>query len=219
MNLNDLPYALEPMGVRDIPTVYAIERSVFSLPWSATAFRYELSSNAASEYLVLRYLPWVAKTPKLLLRPVRRLLQAPMHETSLLGYGGFWLMADEAHICTLALRPEWRGRGLGEMLLVALIERALGRQAKVLTLEVRKSNAVAQALYKKYGFTIIGQRKRYYSDNGEDAYIMTTESIVSPVYQRQLQRLARGLRERLLAQPKEPPARNASRTEELSSAR
>lgn len=205
MNLDGLPYALMPMRLADVPTVSEIEEIVFSLPWTTTAFRYEVRHNATSEYLVLRYLPWVNKAEaKPLLRPIRRLRRAPRHDLSLLGYAGFWMMLDEAHICTLAIRPEWRGRGLGELLVMLLMESALARKARVATLEVRVSNAVAQNLYAKYGFDIVGRRKRYYSDNGEDAYTMSTGPITSTSYKAGLRQLGCRLRQRLLAQANLP---------------
>ena len=209
MNLNGLSYAVQPMALRDIPTVSSIEQRVFSLPWSTTAFRYELRHNLTSEYLVLRYLPWVAGPKRSLWHPRGRLFDELRVDASLLGYGGFWVVLDEAHICTLALRSEWRGRGLGELLLVSLIERAIGRQAQIVTLEVRVSNVVAQSLYKKYGFEIVGRRKRYYSDNREDALIMTVGPIVAPEYQARLQELTDLLGEKLL-RAVDPPSEGAA---------
>jgi len=208
MNLEGLPYSVTPMRVEDVTAVTAIERMVFSLPWSANAFTYELRNNPSSEYLVLRYLPWAGKLhgTAALLRPVQRLLKPARNDLALLGYGGFWMMVEEAHICTLAVRPEWRGRGLGELLLASLIERALERRAEVLTLEARVSNQTAQSLYAKYGFRTVGRRKGYYSDNGEDALIMTTDSIVSPAYQHRYHELMDALYERLVSQPSQPPA-------------
>ena len=91
-----------------------------------------------------------------------------------LGHGGFWLMVDEAHISTLAVRAAWRRRGLGELLLVVLLDESQRLGASRATLEVRHSNAAAQALYAKYGFQQAGRRKAYYSDNREDALILTT---------------------------------------------
>jgi ribosomal-protein-alanine N-acetyltransferase len=207
MNLEGLPYAVTPMEVEDVPAVTAIERTVFSLPWSSNAFTYELHSNPSSEYLALWYLPWMNKLRAVpaLLRPVRKLLKSARNDLALLGYGGFWMMVEEAHICTLAIRPEWRGRGLGDLLLASLIERALARQAEVVTLEARVSNITAQNLYTKYGFRTVGRRKGYYSDNGEDALIMTTSPIVSDEYQRLYHELVRTLLERLASQPNEPP--------------
>ncbi len=206
MNLEGLPYALRPMRTRDVLTVSAIERSVFALPWSTTAFRYELRHNPASEYVVLRYLPWVKSSKRLSWLSARRLLRAARADAALLGYGGFWVVLDEAHICTLALRPEWRGRGLGELLLVSLLELAISRQARIVTLEVRGSNIVAQNLYKQYGFEVVGRRKRYYSDNREDALIMTLGFIVAPGYQARLEELMDRLGEKLLQAVDPPPA-------------
>ncbi len=206
MNLADLPYLLTPMEVEDIPTVSVIEHTVFSLPWSSNAFTYEIKHNPASEYLVLRYEPWMAggKGRAGLSERVRRLFK-PGEDISLLGYGGFWILVDEAHICTLAIRPEWQGRGLGELLLLALIERAMRRDAEVVTLEVRVTNLKAQNLYVKCGFKTVGKRKGYYSDNHEDALIMTTDPIKSPEFQQRFQQLADQLRERLLAERQELP--------------
>ena len=216
MNLNGLPYALQTMALKDVPIVSAIEQRVFSLPWSTTAFRYELRHNLTSEYLVLRYLPWAVQPKRTLWHPIRRFLKESRADASLLGYGGFWVVLDEAHICTLALRPEWRGRGLGELLLVSLIERAIIRQAQIVTLEVRASNTVAQNLYSKYGFEVMGRRKRYYSDNREDALIMTTGSIVAPDYQARLEALVALLREKLSRSVDPPPVVGASHATSVS---
>jgi len=199
MNLNGLPYALMPMRLEDVPAVSAIEQVVFSLPWSTSAFTFDLSSNPNAEYLVLRYLPWAVpeREPHNLAGSVRRLLRSPRQDPSLIGYGGLWLVLGEGHICTLAVHPSWRGRGLGELLLAGLIERGRERGAEVMTLEVRVGNVVAQNLYLKYGFQIVGRRKGYYSDNHEDALIMSTASIVSPEYNCKLAALMEGLRQRL----------------------
>ncbi len=213
IKLEGLPYAVTRMDPKDVPAVGELERIVFTLPWSSATFNYELNHNPSAEYLVLRYLPWAEKSaPKSLLpEPVRRLLNVSQDDQSLLGYGGFWMMLDEAHICTLAVRPEWRGRGLGELLLASLIERAFEREAKVVTLEVRVSNFVAQNLYEKYGFKVVGQRKGYYSDNHEDALIMTTDVVTSPEYQRRFRHLTERLSNKLRQQPHTPPVTLAKR--------
>ena len=190
MNLTGLPYAVEPMQLDDIPTVSAVEQSVFTMPWSSTAFEHALRHNSSSCYMALRYLPWQEsdESEPRLSRSVRRLLRPVREDIALLGYGGLWMMVDEGHICTLALRPEWRGRGLGELLLASLIEQAVRRQAAVVTLEVRVSNVRAQNLYAKYGFRVDGERKRYYTDNHEDALIMTTDPINADEYMERLTR-------------------------------
>jgi len=207
MNLEGLPYNLGTMLIEDVPAVAEIEKIVFTLPWSSTAFAYELRNNAAAQYLTLRYAPWVRASweNRVLPKAMRKLFQSPKNDPSLLGYGGFWLVLEEAHICTLAVRPEWRGRGLGELLLASLVERAMDRHAEVITLEVRVSNTRAQNLYQKYGFTVVGRRKGYYSDNGEDALIMTTETVTSAQYQERFRMLTNQLHDRLAAQANRPP--------------
>jgi ribosomal-protein-alanine N-acetyltransferase len=107
-------------------------------------------------------------------------------------------MVDEAHITTIAVRPQFRGRGLGELLLVALAEIAYDINARWLTLEVRVSNNVAQTLYRKYGFKPAGIRQRYYSDNQEDALIMWTDEIRSPEWRGRFLDLRAALRTRLI---------------------
>jgi ribosomal-protein-alanine N-acetyltransferase len=114
-----------------------------------------------------------------------------------LGYGGFLLLVDIAHITTLAIARAWRGRRLGELLLVSLIDKALGLRAREVTLEVRVSNQVAQQLYLKYGFALVSKRQRYYSDNGEDAYIMTTAPIQTAAYREKFEALKAQLQGRL----------------------
>jgi [ribosomal protein S18]-alanine N-acetyltransferase len=199
MDLTNLPYSILPMVLDDVPTVHTIEQLVFSLPWSASAFSYEIRNNPSAQYLVLRYRPWLYESParKLLPRAMRHLLQSPTNEPSLLGYGGYWMVLEEAHICTLALRAEWRGRGLGELVLLALVESALARNAEVITLEVRVSNLCAQSLYLKYGFEIAGRRIHYYTDNNEDAFIMSTGKTTLPAFNERLLQLSRKLNQRL----------------------
>ncbi|MEI6502091.1 MAG: ribosomal protein S18-alanine N-acetyltransferase, partial [Armatimonadota bacterium] len=107
----------------------------------------------------------------------------------LAGMAGIWMMVDEAHIVTIAVRNNRKNLGLGEWLLINIIELAVQLRAKYVTLEVRVSNKTAQALYEKYGFTRAGTRKKYYSDNGEDALIMTTFELNSPAYRATLQNL------------------------------
>lgn len=206
MNLDDTSYALMPMRMSDVPTVSAIERIVFSLPWSSSAFTYDLANNPNAEYLVMRYLPWMVagRDERSLSRSVRRLLKPTPQDPSLIGYGGLWMVLEEGHICTLAVRPAWRGRGLGELLLAGLIERARERGAQMITLEVRVSNVAAQNLYLKYGFRVTGRRKGYYSDNHEDALIMSTDSIVAPAYREKLAALTGQLRERLERETEAP---------------
>lgn len=206
MDLSGLPYSVAPMRLEDVHTVSRIEQIVFSLPWSTAAFGYEIRHNPASEYLVLRRTPYapLASRADSLSGRVRWLLQRPQIDNSILGYAGMWRALDEAHVCTLAVRPELQGHGLGELLLVTLIERALQQGASVLTLEVRVSNRPAQSLYTKYGFRVVGRHRAYYSDNREDALVMTTDPITSSGYRERLDCLTTRLRERLLSKAAEP---------------
>ena len=186
------------MQVQDIPEVMEIERLCFSLPWSARAYRYEIEENRQSTYMVAR----AAATahPDGLWDRVREMLSGGAARSPIIGYGGFWMMVDEAHISTLAVTPSERGKGIGELLLLRLIEEAENRGANVVTLEVRVSNLPAQKLYEKYGFAVHGRRVRYYSDNGEDALIMTTPRLDSQPYAANLDSLKMRLFARLAAE-------------------
>lgn len=144
------------MTVADIPDVHEIERSSFPVPWPAYAFRQELEMNRLARYLLVK----------------------AGGET--VAYGGIWLMVDEAHVTTFAVLPSWRRQGIGGLLMVEIMRVAHDVGASVATLEVRLSNIAARALYARFGFRPVGLRPRYYSDNGEDALIMTTDRLDSP---------------------------------------
>jgi len=180
MNGQDWPYLVEPMRLEDIEEVIEIESRSFPVPWSARAYQYELMENDLAHYIVVR--------PRVKGVPYPRII----------GYGGFWMELDEAHISTIAVRPRWRGRGIGELLLLSMLEMALRYGARLATLEVRVSNKVARNLYRKCGFQEVGLRRRYYSDNGEDAIIMTTPPLRGPEFQARLTRLKEALGKRLI---------------------
>ncbi len=155
---------IEPMTLADLPAVHAIERASFTTRWPDDAYRSELEANRLATYLVARI------------------------DGEVVGFAGIWLMVDEAHITTFAVAPDWRRRGIGERLLLAVVDAALARHAREATLEVRLSNVPARRLYEKYGFRPVGLRPRYYTDNGEDALIMTTEALGGPEMQARLAR-------------------------------
>lgn len=146
-----------PMRLADVNTIGQLEQICFPAPWSAATYRRELQHNRYSSYWVIRPDNGDALA---VLPPI-------------LAYGGYWLMANEAHIATIATHPQWRRRKLGEWLLLGMIAQARPSGAYAATLEVRLSNLAAQALYDKLGFVEVGVRKRYYRDNGEDARLMT----------------------------------------------
>ena len=105
------------------------------------------------------------------------------------GFAGFWIMAGEAHIISIAVRELRRRQGIGELLLISVINLAVELNARTITLEVRVSNTIAQSLYSKYGFTQAGLRRHYYLEDGEDAVIMSTENITSAPFQAHFPRL------------------------------
>ena len=188
MDLSALPLAVEPMRLAHIPAIMEIERASFTLPWPESAYHYELTQNELAHYYVLgpRLSPPSSVQPTGWRRLWQTLRPAPgtvAGSPIAWGYGGFWLMYDEAHISTLGVRPEWRGRGWGELLLLTMLEEAHRLKARVATLEVRVSNMPAQSLYLKYRFEQVGRRKGYYADNREDALIMTTPALAAPDYQ------------------------------------
>lgn len=178
MNDSDLPFVIEPMALDDIPQVVAVERASYTMTWPKKAYEYELTQNRLAHYVVLRLL--VDRLPAL--------DNPPPHRRPVIGLAGLWLMADEAHISTIAVLPCWRGLGLGERLLQTLLDRAMALDAVVATLEVRPSNQAARSLYRKYRFVEVGRRPRYYSDNQEDALILTSPPLAAPDYQTMLAR-------------------------------
>jgi ribosomal-protein-alanine N-acetyltransferase len=192
---NRLPYVVEPMTLADINRVLEIEHLSFSAPWSARAYRHEITQNEHSTMLVVRPAPQYRLAPMRWLRFLSSAIPRPV-----LGYAGFWLLVDDAHIATIAVHPDWRGRGLGELLLLSLLEEAAKRGAARATLEVRVSNAVAQGLYHKYGFRNTSRSMRYYADNNEDAYIMATPTFKSPGFWNSLRDHRAALRSRLREQ-------------------
>ena len=168
MGERSLPFVIRSMEERDIPAVMAIERVSFPSPWPESAYRYELRYATNSRFFVLQ--PFVGGEDRgrgnWLRSVVRRREPVPI-----LGYAGLRFRADVAHLSTIAIHPEWRGRGLGIFLLLSILEEAVRKGARQVTLEVRPSNRVAQRLYAKIGFIYTGVRPGYYRD-GEDAWLM-----------------------------------------------
>lgn len=168
---------VDPMTVDDVPAVHRIESASFPLPWPDYAFRQEVETNRLAHYMVVR---------------------AGQH---VVGYGGLWLMVDEAHITTFAVLPAWRKRGIGGRLMVELMRLASELNARVMTLEVRLSNGPARGLYALFGFRPVGIRPRYYSDNGEDALIMTTAPLATPEMTERLAQLELRYEDATLTEP------------------
>jgi ribosomal-protein-alanine N-acetyltransferase len=205
-------YFIEPMVEDDIEAVQRVERESFHTGWSPHTYRRELRQPMSSRYIVARASQNPPPKPQQGNRSARRKnglfkFLAPFLDTNpppmphpLVGYAGVWLNFDEAHVTTIAVARSQRGRSIGELLLNGLIDEALDMGASRLTLEVRVSNSVAQNLYLKYGFYPMGKRKRYYTDNNEDALIMWTDAMNSIDYQARLRELRQDLFARLRAQ-------------------
>lgn len=141
------------MTLEDIPAVVALDQMSFSLPWPERSFRFELTENTASRC-------WVAE-----------------RDGRIVGMLVAWLLVDEAHIATLATHPDYRRQGIARELLAHAL-RSMSKEGAVSSLlEVRESNAAAQAMYRQFGYEAIGRRKRYYKDTDEDAILMTLNGL------------------------------------------
>ena len=152
-----VPVVIGDMTLADVEAAHEIERLSFATPWPAYAFEQELRGNRLARYL------------------------AAHAGDRLVAFAGLWMMVDEAHVTTISVHPDWRRRGVGRRLMLALLELAVDIGARRMTLEVRPSNAAARALYADLGFVVAGRRPGYYSDDGEDALVMTTPDLGDPV--------------------------------------
>lgn len=193
---------LRLMQKDDITQVAKLDREAFPTEWPPTNFSRELE-NRMAYYIVASEGPVTSRPPgnpttekqitglreKLLNLLKRRKLEPLDTEETILGYAGMWIMADEAHIMSIASGEKYRRQGVGEALLIAVIEMAQQHKARIVTLEVRISNITAQNLYLKYGFQKTGLRKAYYLDNREDAFIMSTDYIGSSAFKESFRKL------------------------------
>ncbi len=140
---------IRPMAAEDIPAVAGMEKALFRSPWPEKSFEYEVASNPHGYQLVAE------------------------HDGEAVGYLVAWFVVDELQIATIGVKPEWQGRGIGTLLMIAAIKWALAKGASSITLEVRPSNERAIKLYEKLGFRVVGRRENYYKPDGEDALLMT----------------------------------------------
>ena len=149
---------IRPMQLSDVAQVHSIDQQSFSMPWPASAYEYELKENPYS-------LVWVAA--------ISSEREAPI----VVGIIVVWLILDEAHIASIAVHPDYRSQGIARKLLITALRAAIRRGSQIATLEVRAQNLIAQRLYKRFKFEIVGKRVRYYRDNNEDALIMTLSGL------------------------------------------
>ena len=145
------------MQLDDLPQVLEIDRQSFSLPWSESAYRFEINNSSSSLALVVE--------------------EQPAGAGQIVALVVIWLILDEAHIATIAVRPEARRQGIARVLMVESLRECIARGARSATLEVRASNLAAQALYRSLQFKEVGRRARYYHDNQEDALLMTVSGL------------------------------------------
>jgi len=201
-------YAVRPMQIEDIPQVSEIDKEAFPTQWPPPSFRRDLNSRLTRYLVALEESSPCLSTEvskykakgnlRMLVSKISHLFNkehsssdegVAQNKQNILGYASMWLMVDEAHLTSIAVRETHRHLGIGELLLISIINLAAQLNAHMVTLEVRLSNLTAQALYEKYGFTKVGIRRSYYSDDGEDAVIMSTERITSAPYQARFQEL------------------------------
>jgi ribosomal-protein-alanine N-acetyltransferase len=206
-------YIIEPMTQEDVEEVSGVERLCFTNPWPISAYRRELRNTSQSYYIVLRDDPQaddedqpavsIETQPRDARRSGRFAFWPLGHRSTkrtpppIIGFAGMWNLLDEAHVTTIGVRPDYQGRGLGELLFLQLIDESIRRKATWLTLEVRVTNYGAQALYRKYEFSVQGRRPRYYSDNNEDAFVMWSESFRDPEYLKRIETHRRRLHHKL----------------------
>ncbi len=192
------------MRKEDIAQVTDIDREAFPTQWPAANYRREFRSRFA-HYIVAGDEEERTEEPEVKASPqegfsgwafrVRQFFRNRFRGNSssgrqnILGFAGFCLMSDEAHIASIAVGEKYRYRGIGELLLISLVDLAIELDARVITLEVRASNTAAQKLYSKYGFIQVGLRRGYYTDNREDGVLMSLENITSAPARANLQRL------------------------------
>ena len=214
---SDMKVRIRPLRPEDIGRVSEIERQAFPTLWPPTPFRRDLNSPEARYLVACAPKPGAAAPPEdgggeEVARVSRGSLfgrlfdvvkgHLPSERTpaipgySLLGFIGLWFIGDEAHITGVAVERESQGKGIGELLLMGAIELAMIRHSTVVTLETRVSNYAAQSLYQKHGFQKVGIRKGYYTDNREDAVIMTTQPINTTSYQERFQERRDAYRQR-----------------------
>ncbi len=193
-----MPLTIRFMRRQDIPQVTEIDHEAFPTEWPPTNFIHELGNKLAYYIIACEHqatnpqsnlglsdrekqLGFFDRVLRIISKKqIRKENQS--EELPIVGFAGMWIMADEAHVASIASHKEYRHQGIGEALLISLIELAIKKHARIVTLEARVSNQVAQNLYYKFGFDKLGVRKAYYLDNKEDAVIMSTEYIGSPSF-------------------------------------
>lgn len=202
-----MPCYVRLMRKGDIAQVTKIDREVFPTIWPPANYQRELD-NRLAHYIVVCDAEKTVEESRVevtsgkglsgLASKVRRLFNygrffgeklSPSGREYVIGFAGFWIMADEAHLTNIAVRESSRHQGIGELLLISVIDLAVELDASIMTLEVRASNTAAQSLYRKYRFTQVGLRRGYYINEREDGVLMSTENINVDSFQAHFQQL------------------------------
>jgi [ribosomal protein S18]-alanine N-acetyltransferase len=195
-------YVLRRAVAEDLEQLNDLEREVFPTLWPPTNFAREIKKTGQA-VLVSSVQSAGAQSPpggrsvslvERVVGGIKTLATPGITDRQIgdgvAGWAIVWFVAGEAHIASIGVAESDRRRGVGELLVLGAIEAAAANDCDELTLEVRESNDAAQALYRKYGFEIVGERKGYYVDDNEDALIMTTPDIREPDYAAKLAELA-----------------------------
>jgi len=202
-----LRYHVRPMRPEDVRQVSEIDHEAFPENWPPPNYFREMK-NGLAHYLIVgdpgrSYQPpapppepsafwgrFTADAGKLF--SIRRFTGGeppPSGKEYVAGFAGIWVLADEAHLTNIAVRRDYQRQGIGELLLLAIIEMASNLKAVFVTLEVRRSNVGAQNLYQRYGFNEVGIRRGYYTNNHEDAVLMTTDNLASEKFRARLEQI------------------------------
>lgn len=205
--MKSLAYYVRLMRLEDVAQVAEIDREAFPTLWPPVNYQRELNNRLAHYVVVcdserMMEVPVVEPPPengwRRMLYRVRKLFDPdrffgerlpPSGKEYVVGFAGIWMMVDESHITSIAVRSACLGHGIGELLLMAVIKLSAEQNARLITLEVRRSNTIAQSLYHKYGFTQVGVRRGYYTDNREDGLLLSSENIGADGFQARLEQL------------------------------
>jgi len=160
--LDELHVEIVTMRRRHLRSVLRIEAQVYPRPWTLGLFLSELALRTTRVYVVARV------------------------RNRVVGYAGLMITADEGHVTTIAVDPEWHRHGIGSRLLLAISRAGIARGVSALTLEVRVSNDAAQVMYRRFGYAPAGVRKGYYAETNEDAIVMWAHDVDHPAYEERL---------------------------------
>ncbi len=172
--------AIAPITSKQISEIVALDKLCFGGLWTEDGYLREIESSQSSLFYLSISEP-----------------NAVNSDNKIIGIGCLWSIVEEAHITLLGIHPDYRGQGLGQLLLYVLFKDALKRKLKWATLEVKANNHPAISLYKKFGFKIVGKRRGYYQQTGEDALILWNKDLEKPDFPQDLAKWRNQIDDRL----------------------